>query len=98
MKAILVLTALAVSGFGLAACGSGAKIAGDPGTTTFTSPVTTTIAEVQTGDAMTCDGMAGAQVPRPGHGVSNATDGTSKSAILYLNRLADGSLVVTCTG
>lgn len=92
-----MLALLAVAGFGLAACGSGARIAGDPGTTTFASPVTTTIADVQTGDAMNCDGMAGAYVPRPGHGVSDAVDGTSRSAILTLNRRADGSLVVSCT-
>ena len=92
-----MLTLLAAAGFALAACGSSAKIAAGQGTTTFTSSTTTTIADVQTGDAMTCDGMAGAYVPAPGHGVANASDGQYKSAILRLNRREDGSLVVSCT-
>jgi hypothetical protein len=97
VKAILALIVLSAAGFALAACGSGAGIASRPGTTSFTGPITTTIADVHTSDAMTCDDMAGAQVPRPGHGVTNNADGTSRSATLQLNRLADGSLVVSCT-
>jgi len=99
MKAILVLTLLAAAGFALAACGSGSKGAAGSGTTTFTSPVTTTIADAQTGDKITCNGTGGAAVPPPGHGVAAIGDPTpgSTGSSLVLKRLADGSLVVACT-
>ena len=92
-----MLPLLAAAGFALGACGSGAGQAGAPGSTAFTGPITTTIADAQTGDAMRCDGMAGAQVPPPGQGVTANADGVSRSATLQLNRGADGSLVVSCT-
>jgi hypothetical protein len=99
VKAILALTVLAVAGFAVAACGSGAKIAGDPGTTMLTGPVTTTIADSHTGDTITCNGNGGAEVPPPGQGVGAIGDPTpgSTGSSLILKRLADGSLVVRCT-
>jgi len=97
VKATLGLIALAAAGFGLAACGAATRQAGGHGTTTFTGPITTTVADAQTGAAVLCDGMAGAEVPRPGRGVTANSDGVSKSATLQLDRLADGSLVVSCT-
>ncbi|HJU35907.1 MAG TPA: hypothetical protein VJ716_00625 [Gaiellaceae bacterium] len=99
MKAILVLGLLATAGFALAACGSGAQVAGGPVTTAFTSPTTTTIADAQTGDKITCNGTGGAAVPPPGHGVAAIGDPTpgSTGSSLVLKRLADGSLVVSCT-
>lgn len=101
MRAILLLALVAVAGFGfaLAACGSGAEVAGDPGTTGFTGPVTTTIADAHTGDTITCNGNGGAEVPQPGQGVGAIGDPTpgSTGSSLILKRLADGSLVVRCT-
>ena len=99
MKAILALPLLAVAGFVLGACGSGADVTGGPRTTAFTSPVTTTIADAQTGDKITCNGTGGAPVPPPGHGVAAIGDPTpgSTGSSLILKRLADGSLVVSCT-
>jgi len=99
VKAILVVTVLAAAGFGLAAGGTGAMVADGPGTTAFTSPVTTTIADAQTGDKITCNGTGGAAVPPPGQGVAAIGDPTpgSTGSSLVLKRLADGSLVVSCT-
>jgi hypothetical protein len=99
MRAFLVLTLLAAAGFALAACGSGADVAGRPRSTAFASPVTTTIADAQTGDKITCNGTGGAAVPPPGHGVAAIGDPTpgSTGSSLVLKRLADGSLVVSCT-
>jgi hypothetical protein len=101
VKAIPALAALAVAGFGfaLAARGSDAKVAGDSGTTMLTGPVTTTIADAQTGNMFTCNGNGGAEVPPPGQGVAAIGDPTpgSTGSSLVLKRLADGSLVVSCT-
>jgi hypothetical protein len=96
VRAAAVLVLLAVAGFALAACGSGAKPASSPGTVTLAGPVTTTITDVQTGDDVRCGELAGAKVPPPGHGVTAIADGPSKSTELKLDRRADGSLVVTC--
>jgi hypothetical protein len=98
VRTFLVLTALAAAGFALAACGSGAKRTAGPGALTFTGSITTTIADVQTGDDVRCRAGTGASVPAPGHGVSAIGDGTSlaSSADLELTRRSDGSLVVIC--
>jgi hypothetical protein len=98
VRAILALTLVAAAGVALAACGSGAKRTDGPGAWTFTGSITTTIADVQTGDSVRCRGHTGAYVPRPGHGVSAIGDGTSlsSSADLELTRRSDGSLVVIC--
>jgi hypothetical protein len=104
------LTVLAVAGFGLAACGSGAKPTATYYTTplettqggtalTLTSPTTVTVASAQTGATVRCTNhgvAAGAKVPSPGHGVSGSADGTSASATLDLTRDSDGSLVASC--
>jgi hypothetical protein len=98
VKSAVVLVLLGAAGFALAACGSGPKRTAGPGAWTFTGSITTTIADVQTGDHVRCRGHTGATVPRPGHGVSAIGDGTSLSsaADLELTRRSDGSLVVIC--
>jgi hypothetical protein len=96
MKAILALV-LAVSGFALAACGSGMK----SGPRSFTGPVTTTVADAKTGGTLSCTSSngvhVGAGVPPPGHGVTGNADATSGSATIRLKRRQDGSLIVSCT-
>jgi hypothetical protein len=104
-----VVIVLALAGFGLAACGSGAKPTAHyrtpPETTqggstlTLTSPTTLTVASATTGALVRCTNhgiAAGARVPSPGHGVGGSADGTSASATLTLTRNSDGSLVVSC--
>ena len=97
MKAILALLLLTMAGFALAACGSGTK----SGPRSFTGPVTTTVANANTGDTIRCTSSqgvhAGAAVPLPGQGVTGNADATSGGATIQLTRRKDGSLVVSCT-
>lgn len=97
MKALLAAILLTVAGcVALAGCGSSAKA----GPRSFTGPVTTTLADVKTGDTLSCTsskGMhIGASVPPAGHGVTGNGDGPSGGATIQLTRRGDGSLVVSC--
>jgi hypothetical protein len=103
------LAVVALVGFVLAGCGSGAKPAAryttglettqGSSTLTLTAPTTLTVASVQTGASVRCTNhgvSAGAKVPQPGHGVSGSADGKSSSATLSLTRRGDGSLAISC--
>jgi hypothetical protein len=92
VKALLTLALIAV-GVG-AGCGSGKML----GSLSVTGPTVTTVENVKTGALIRCNGIVGARVPRPGHGVSGSADGSSPglSSEIELKRLQDGSLVVSC--
>jgi hypothetical protein len=47
------------------------------------------------GDTVLC-GSAGAEVPRPGHGVGGAADGTTSSADIDVTTAKHGVVVVRC--
>ena len=92
MKAIL---GLALVAFGLAAgCASGKML----GSMSVTGPTVTTVKSVKTGPLIRCNGSVGAKVPATGHGVSGSAGGSSPalSSEIDLERLQDGSLVISC--
>ena len=92
MKAILGLALVAV---GLAAgCASGKML----GSMSVTGPTVTTVKSVKTGPLIRCNGSVGAKVPATGHGVSGSAGGSSPalSSEIALERLQDGSLVISC--
>jgi hypothetical protein len=92
MKAILGLALVAV---GLAAgCASGKML----GSMSVTGPTVTTVKSVKTGPSIRCNGSVGAKVPATGHGVSGSAGGSSPalSSEIDLERLQDGSLVISC--
>ena len=104
MKTVALTITVSI-GLILTGCGGSEKVqhsvGQQGGAIIYHGTTTTTIPHPQTGQKIVCDihGVApSASVPSPGHGVTNAADGTSSSAILNLTRNSDGSLVVSCRG
>jgi hypothetical protein len=94
MKTISVLGLLVFVCCFAAGCASGKKKIVP---LSFTTPVTTTVAAVETGQTIRC-GAVGAQVPARGQGVRGFADGVTSSSAIQLSKRNDGPVVVKCAG
>jgi hypothetical protein len=101
MKAAIALVSLAAFGFVVAGCGSGTTNDRRHSHPLIpTGPVTvvgtTTIAHMPTGAPIHCKHGTGAEVPKPGEGVTGNADGPSSSSEIQVTHRRDGSVVASC--